>query len=254
MTCINLIPYEEEIQGNLSKWQNPLACVSSASPLKVTFNNTRGRNIILWIPSVLQPLSLSYQWLTTHVLTGPQGKWSSSPNFVIKIVLPINPFPACKPLFYILFLLISQTFQRFQFAITTWRRFSVNQRLLLYHHIALMTVQSTCCSSPSKSWLYSLSLPETTAMKEYIQAALAAGILQPSSSPAGTGFFFISMKDKSLRPCIDYRGLNDITIKSRYPLLLMSSAFQRLQEAKVFTALDSNKRFRCFPGPRQLCS
>lgn len=44
--------------------------------------------------------------------------------------------------------------------------------------------------------------------------------------------------DGSLRPCIDYRGLNDITIKNRYPFPLMSSAFEVLQGAKVFTKLD----------------
>ncbi|KAI2647019.1 Transposon Tf2-9 polyprotein [Labeo rohita] len=45
-------------------------------------------------------------------------------------------------------------------------------------------------------------------------------------------------KDGSLRPCIDYRGLNDITVKNRYPLPLMSSAFEILQGAKIFTKLD----------------
>ncbi len=45
-------------------------------------------------------------------------------------------------------------------------------------------------------------------------------------------------KDGSLRPCIDYRGLNDITVKNRYPLPLMSSAFEILQGTKIFTKLD----------------
>ncbi len=45
-------------------------------------------------------------------------------------------------------------------------------------------------------------------------------------------------KDGSLHPCIDYRGLNDMTIKNRYPLPLMSSAFEILQGAKIFTRLD----------------
>ena len=45
-------------------------------------------------------------------------------------------------------------------------------------------------------------------------------------------------KDKSLRPCIDYRGLNDITIKNRYPLPLISSAFELLQYATIFSKLD----------------
>ena len=45
-------------------------------------------------------------------------------------------------------------------------------------------------------------------MEEYIGESLAAGIIRPSSSPVGAGFFFVSKKDRTLRPCIDYRGLN----------------------------------------------
>ncbi len=45
-------------------------------------------------------------------------------------------------------------------------------------------------------------------------------------------------KDRSLRRCIDYRGLNNITVKNTYPLPLMSSAFERLQGASIFTKLD----------------
>lgn len=73
-------------------------------------------------------------------------------------------------------------------------------------------------------------------MKRYIAESLAVGIIHPSSSPLGVGFFFV--EDKSLRPCIDYRGLNDITIKNKYPLPLISSAFKALQDARVFTKLD----------------
>lgn len=45
-------------------------------------------------------------------------------------------------------------------------------------------------------------------------------------------------KDKSLRPCFDYQGLNDITVKNRYPLPLILSAFELCQGATVFTQLD----------------
>lgn len=66
-------------------------------------------------------------------------------------------------------------------------------------------------------------------METYINDSLAAGIICPSSSPAGAGFFFVEKKDKSLRPCIDYWGLNDITVKNHYPLPLISSAFEFLE-------------------------
>ncbi len=92
--------------------------------------------------------------------------------------------------------------------------------------------------SPPKGKLYSLSAPEREAMEKYISDSLAAKIIRPSSSPAGAGFYFVKKKDGSLRPCIDYRGLNNITVKNTYPLPLMSSAFERLQGASFFTKLD----------------
>ncbi|XP_075894338.1 uncharacterized protein LOC142896522 [Nelusetta ayraudi] len=93
-------------------------------------------------------------------------------------------------------------------------------------------------TSPPRGRLYSLSAPEREAMETYINDSLAAGIIRPSSSPAGAGFFFVVKKDTTLRPCIDYRGLNDITVKNRYPLPLISSAFELLEGATFFTKLD----------------
>lgn len=88
------------------------------------------------------------------------------------------------------------------------------------------------------SRLYNLSQPEHKTMESYIRDSLAAGIIRPSKSPLGAGFFFVKKKDSSLRPCIDYRGLNNITIKNKYPLPLIDSAFTPLQGATVFTKLD----------------
>ncbi|KAI2657212.1 Transposon Tf2-9 polyprotein [Labeo rohita] len=93
-------------------------------------------------------------------------------------------------------------------------------------------------TSPSRGCLFSLSAPERVAMKKYLSESLAAGLIRPSFSPAGAAYFFVKKKDGSLRPCIDYRGLNDITIKNGYPLPLMSTAFEVLQGAKFFTKLD----------------
>ena len=89
-----------------------------------------------------------------------------------------------------------------------------------------------------KSRLYNLSGPEKESMKNYITESLASGIIRPSSSPVAAGSFFVTKKDGSLRPCIDYRHLNDITVKNRYPLPLISSTFEPLLEASVFTKLD----------------
>jgi len=88
------------------------------------------------------------------------------------------------------------------------------------------------------SRLYNISKPERETMEKYINESLAAGIIRPSSSPLGAGFFFVGKKDGSLRPCIDYRGLNQITVKNKYPLPLLASAFEPVQGATVFTKLD----------------
>lgn len=64
---------------------------------------------------------------------------------------------------------------------------------------------------------------------KYISESLATGIIRPSSSPAGAGFFFVAKENGSLHPSIDYRGLNDITIKNRYSLPLIDKAFNLLQ-------------------------
>ncbi|KAK3534468.1 hypothetical protein QTP86_015178 [Hemibagrus guttatus] len=61
---------------------------------------------------------------------------------------------------------------------------------------------------------------QSKAMEEYIETALAAGHIRPSTSPAAAGFFFISKRDGGLRPYIDYRGLNAITVRYPYSLPL----------------------------------
>ena len=93
-------------------------------------------------------------------------------------------------------------------------------------------------AAPPSGGLYNLSVPEKEAMRNYITESLASGIIRPSSSAFGAGFFFVAKKDGSLRPCIDYRKLNAITVKNKYPLPLMSSLFEPLTHATVFTKLD----------------
>ncbi|KAK3562634.1 hypothetical protein QTP86_003373 [Hemibagrus guttatus] len=89
-----------------------------------------------------------------------------------------------------------------------------------------------------KGWIYSLSIPEERAMEEYIKEALSQGYIHPSTSPAASSFFFVAKKDGSLRPCIDYRALNQITVKFRYPLPLVPSVLEHLYGATVCTKLD----------------
>ncbi|KAK3572571.1 hypothetical protein QTP86_000423 [Hemibagrus guttatus] len=93
-------------------------------------------------------------------------------------------------------------------------------------------------ASPPRGRVYPLSLPEAKAMEEYIEEALAVGHIWPSTSPAVAGFFFVGKKDGGLRPCIDYWGLNAITVHYPYPLPLVPTALEQLRGARFFTKFD----------------
>lgn len=87
-------------------------------------------------------------------------------------------------------------------------------------------------------------------MREYIEEELAKGFIRPYTSPASAGFFFVGKKDGGLRPGIDYRGLDEITVKFRYPLPLVPAALEQLQTARYFTKLNlrSAYNFICIRG------
>ncbi|KAK3548988.1 hypothetical protein QTP70_024801, partial [Hemibagrus guttatus] len=93
-------------------------------------------------------------------------------------------------------------------------------------------------ASPPRGRVYPLSLPESKAMEEYIETALAAGHIRPSTSPAVAGFFFVGKKDGGLRPCTDYRGLNAITVPYPYPLPLVPAVLEQLRGARIFSKFD----------------
>ncbi len=93
-------------------------------------------------------------------------------------------------------------------------------------------------TTPPKGRIFPMSQPESESMKAYIQEELAKGFIRPSTSPASAGFFFVKKKDGGLRPCIDYRGLNENTVKFRYPLPLVPAALEQLRQAKYYTKLD----------------
>ena len=79
---------------------------------------------------------------------------------------------------------------------------------------------------------------EVETLKTYIETHLKTGFIRPSKSPAGAPILFDKKPDGSLRLCVDYRGLNNLTIKNRYPLPLIGESLDRLGRAKRFTQLD----------------
>jgi transposase InsO family protein len=92
--------------------------------------------------------------------------------------------------------------------------------------------------------LYNLSEPERIAMETYVKENLKKGWISHSTSPAGAPCFFIKKKDGSLRLCIDYRGLNKITVKNRLAIPLISDLISRLSTAKLFSTLDLRNAYQ----------
>lgn len=86
--------------------------------------------------------------------------------------------------------------------------------------------------------LYNLSETELKILHDYIQDMLARGLIRPSTSPYGAPVLFARKKDGSLRLCVDYQRLNNMTKKNVYPLPLIPEMLDRLGQAKIFTKLD----------------
>jgi hypothetical protein len=85
---------------------------------------------------------------------------------------------------------------------------------------------------------YKMSREELAELKIQLKDLLDKGFIHPSSSPWGCPVLFVSKKDKGLRLCVDYRSLNAVTIKNKYPLLRIDILFDQLAGAQVFSKID----------------
>ena len=85
---------------------------------------------------------------------------------------------------------------------------------------------------------YRMAPAELKELKEQLKDLLEKGFIRPSSSPWGAPVLFVRKKDGSLRMCIDYRQLNKVTIKNKYPLPRIDDLFDQLQGAKWFSKID----------------
>ena len=93
-------------------------------------------------------------------------------------------------------------------------------------------------STPFFGPLYSLTETEQATLKEYISENLKKGFIKPSKSSYGAPVLFVPKKDGSLRLCVDYRVLNESTIRNSYPLPLIKDLLDRVAGCSVFTKLD----------------
>ena len=85
---------------------------------------------------------------------------------------------------------------------------------------------------------YSLSPSELKSLCEFLDEHLSLGFIRPSSSLHGVLVLFIKKKDGSLRLCVDFRGLNRITKKDRYPLPLVSDLLDSPGKAQIYTKIN----------------
>lgn len=102
---------------------------------------------------------------------------------------------------------------------------------------------------------YRMAPPELKELKEQLQDLLDKGFIKPSVSPWGAPMLFLKKKDGSMRMCIDYRQLNKVTIKNKYPLPRIDDLFDQLQGAQVFSNIDLRSRYhqlriRAFDFPK----
>ena len=93
-------------------------------------------------------------------------------------------------------------------------------------------------TSPISMTPHRMAPVELQELKVQLQEFLDKGSIRPSTSPWGTPVLFAKKKDKTLLLCIDYRQLNRVTIKNRYPLLRIDDLFDQLRGARVYSKID----------------
>jgi hypothetical protein len=93
-------------------------------------------------------------------------------------------------------------------------------------------------TAPISRRAYRMPPKELAELKIQLQELLDKGFIQPSSSPWGCPAIFVKKKDKTLRLCVDYRPLNEVTIKNKYPLPRIDLLFDQLAGTKVFSKID----------------
>jgi hypothetical protein len=93
-------------------------------------------------------------------------------------------------------------------------------------------------TAPISKRAYRVSGPELVELKKQIDELLEKGYIRPSTSPWATPVLFVEKKDGTKRMCIDYRSLNEVTVKNKYPLPRIEDLFDQLRGAGVFSKTD----------------
>ncbi|XP_043101546.1 uncharacterized protein LOC122349531 [Puntigrus tetrazona] len=191
------------------------------------------------VDSPKHEIILGFPYLLTHALniSWIDGKLTSWSTFCFNQCLPCNPISCLttsveKP----------ETSQSVKFPSCYQDQFELFSKTKVMqlppHRPRDCAIDLLPNAMPPRSKVYPLSRTENQATEEYITEALQSGFIHPSTSPATAGLFFVEKKDGGLRPCIDYRGINNVTVKFRYPLSLVPFVLKQLREATIYTKLD----------------
>jgi hypothetical protein len=100
------------------------------------------------------------------------------------------------------------------------------------------TIELEPGTAPISRCPYRMAPKELAEMKKQLEELRNKGFIHPSSSPWGCPAIFVKKKDGTLRMCVDYRPLNVVTIKNKYPLPRIDALFDQLAGAKVFSKID----------------
>ncbi|GJS75414.1 putative reverse transcriptase domain-containing protein [Tanacetum coccineum] len=90
---------------------------------------------------------------------------------------------------------------------------------------------------------YRLAPSKMKELSDQLKELLEKGFIRPSSSPWGASVLFAKKKDRTFRICIDYRELNKLTVKNRYPLLRIDDLFDQLQGSCVYSKIDQRSGY-----------
>jgi hypothetical protein len=92
--------------------------------------------------------------------------------------------------------------------------------------------------APVSKTPYKMSTLELKELQMKIEELLKKGYIHPSVSPWGVPVLFMKERDGTLRLCIDFRQLNKVTIKNKYPLSRIDDLFDQLKDSKIFSKID----------------
>jgi hypothetical protein len=93
-------------------------------------------------------------------------------------------------------------------------------------------------TAPTFKRPYRMSIEELKELKKQLTELQEAGYTRSDSSPCGAPVLFVQKKDGSQRMCVDYRSLNDVTVKNKYPLPRIEDLFDQMRGARVFSKID----------------